>query len=459
MSNLPENAHPMLIEQHQEALVLGLGVTGYSVVRFLRHHGLAVAVMDSRAAPPKAAELARNFPEVATFFGGFDETEIAQHSLLVMSPGIDMAAPEFRQARQAGATLVGDIELFMQSNTQPLIAITGSNGKSTVTTLVGLMCEAAGLKPLVAGNIGFPALDALTNQQNFDVAVLELSSFQLEATSSVPADAATILNISPDHMDRYQSMGDYVLAKARILRGAQRAVLPRHHETFEQITSTGTTVSFGLDEPDNEQSFGVVRSKSARWLVRGDEHLLKLRDLQLLGLHNVENVLAAFALVDFLGLPRKKLAAAAKSFTGLPHRMETVATHNQINWVNDSKATNIGAAATALKSLDKDVIWIAGGQGKGADFGDLQNAITGRIKLLVLFGEDAPLLQDALSNRVEIALVDDMAQAVDLAGERAEQNSVVLLSPACASFDMYQSFAQRGDHFRQLAQAWVEGQE
>lgn len=459
MATLDTLPNKPLVQLHKSALVLGLGVTGYSVVRFLRKHGLNVAVMDSRVLPPKAAELAQHFPEVKSFYGGFDADEIARHKLLVMSPGIDMASPEFKAARHNGAHLVGDIELFVQINQKPLIAITGSNGKSTVTTLVGRMCEHAGLKTLVAGNIGFPALDALTDEQGFDVAVLELSSFQLEATSSMPADAATILNVSPDHLDRYRSMGDYLLAKARILRGAKRAVLPRHQESFEQITSTNQLLSFGLDAPSDKNQFGVVKGKTARWLMRGDKRLMKLRDVPLLGMHNVQNVLAAFALVSFLDLPRKQLRKAVKSFFGLPHRMETVATFRGVTWVNDSKATNIGAAATALTSLDKDIVWLAGGQGKGADFKDLRDTLPSGIKLLILMGEDAGQMQDALHDLVPIERVENMQQAVKLAGEHATDGSVVLLSPACASFDMYQSFAQRGDEFRQLAQAWIEGQQ
>lgn len=447
-----------LLEQHAQALVVGLGVTGYSVVRFLRKQGLPVTVTDSRQRPPKADELAQAYPEVDTHFGSFDASLIAQHSLLIMSPGIDIKSDDFRAAKQAGATLIGDIELFLRANQKPLIAITGSNGKSTVTTLVGRMCEAGGLKPLVAGNIGFPALDALTNEQPYDVAVLELSSFQLETTTSVPADAATILNVSPDHMDRYQSMGDYVLAKARIMRGAKRAILPRHQQDLEQITRVASELNFGVDEPNAENQYGLKRSKKSRWLMQGENRLVKVRELGLLGMHNVENVLAAYALVSFLDLPRKKVAKAVKAFKGLPHRMETVAEHQDIRWVNDSKATNIGAAATALQSLDSDVIWIAGGQGKGADFSDLRDALSERVKALILFGEDADQIEQALSGLVPIERVENLSQAVEFAGSKAVEGDVVLLAPACASFDMYQSFAQRGDHFRELATNWVEAQ-
>jgi len=247
-----------------------------------------------------------------------------------------------------------------------------------------------------------------------------------------------------------------MLAKARIFRGASRVIMPRHHDNLGQITTTAEAITFGLDEPIKATDFGVQGGDKARWLVKGDERLIKLKNIPLLGQHNIENVLAAFALVDFLDLPAKPKASAVKNFSGLPHRMETVASGQGVAWVNDSKATNIGAAATALKSLDAPVIWIAGGQGKDADFTQLNSAITEQIQHIVLLGEDAEKIEQALENNVPISHVTDMAAAVQKAGSLAKKGMVVLLSPACASFDMYQSFAQRGDDFRQLAQTWVQ---
>ena len=444
-----------ILDQHQSALVLGLGVTGYSAVRYLHKQGVDITVMDTRAEPPQKADLEQRFPQARTFFGGIDHDLLAKHSLVVISPGLDLKAPELAAARKHGAEFVGDIELFLQVNQKPVIAITGSNGKSTVTALVGRMCEHAGLSTLVAGNIGYPALDALTDNVPYDVAVLELSSFQLETITRVSAISATILNISPDHMDRYASMGDYVLAKARILRGAKQVVLPRHQDSLAQITKVADTVTFGTDAPRTEKDFGVEKIKQSQWLVHGKQRLVKQKNIPLLGRHNIENVLAAFALVNELGLDKKKITAVAKSFTGLPHRMEIVASADGVTWVNDSKATNVGATVTALKSLDQDVILIAGGQGKSADFSALQDAISPTLKQVVLVGQDAQLIADALSGLVPILRADDMAAAVAKAGKRASQNTVVLLSPACASFDMYENFEQRGDHFCELVQAWI----
>ena len=436
-----------IVSQYTSASVIGLGATGYSVVRYLRARGLTVTVLDSRSEPALSKELAQNFPEVCCHFGQFDSANLDQASLIIASPGISLREPVLREAKRNGALIVGDVELFLQENQQPVIAITGSNGKSTVTTLVGEMCLNAGLHPWVAGNIGIPVLDVLSDDLSYDVAVLELSSFQLETTLNVSADSAAILNISADHMDRYDSMGDYVLAKARILRGSKNAVLPRHDEQLKQITNNSGVLHFGLDEPSKPSDFGVKRQSNHRWLMCGDERLMKVADVPLIGLHNVKNVLSAFALTRFLKLPLDNLVAAVKGFNGLPHRMQTIAVDRGITWVNDSKATNVGATSTALLNLEKNVIWIAGGQGKGADFTELRDAVSRNIKQLILIGEDAPKIVAALEGLLAIETVKDMQEAVLLASNCATDDSIVLLSPACASFDMYNSFEHRGDVF------------
>lgn len=447
MTSQTYNPNEKIVAQYRAATVVGLGVTGYSVARYLRARGLEVTVVDSRETPSLASEFRREFSAVETKFGAFREGQLNDADLIVASPGISLNDPALRDAKRHGAHIVGDIELFLQENTQPVIAITGSNGKSTVVTLVGEMCRSADLTPLVAGNIGLPPLDALTDSTEFDVAILELSSFQLETTSQVPAEASAILNISADHMDRYDSMGDYMLAKARILRGAKQAVLPRHDEWLNQITSVNAVLSFELDEPTNDASFGVARKSGKRWLMKGDNKLMKLNDVPLTGLHNVKNVLSAFALVDSLNLPLKAVVKAVKEFNGLPHRMQTIAQHQSVLWVNDSKATNIGATVTALNNVEKDIVWIAGGQGKDADFTELQACVNPHIKHLVLIGDDADQIETALEGLLPMSRASDMQAAVDRAAELASQNSVVLLSPACASFDMFESFEHRGEEF------------
>ena len=452
MTSQTYNPNETLIEQYRSATVVGLGVTGYSAARYLSARGLNVTVVDSRELPSLAGEFKREFPDIDTLFGVFSEGLLNDVDLIVASPGVSLKDPVLRDAKRNGAHIIGDIELFLQENTQKVIAITGSNGKSTVVTLVGEMCRSAELAPLVAGNIGLSPLDALTDSIVYDVAILELSSFQLETTSQVPAEASAILNISADHMDRYDSMGDYMLAKARILRGAKQAILPRHDEWLNQITNVNQVLSFELDEPRDDASFGLQRKSGKRWLTQGNNKLMKLNDVPLTGLHNVKNVLSAFALVDSLNLPLKSLVSAVKAFKGLPHRMQTVAQHQGVLWVNDSKATNIGATTTALNNVDKDIIWIAGGQGKGADFNDLKSSITPHIKHLILIGEDAVNIEAALSGLVPMSHAGGMQAAVNLAAGFAMKNSVVLLSPACASFDMFKSFEHRGNEFAKCVQ-------
>ncbi len=450
------NPNQTLLAQYDAATVVGLGVTGYSAARYLRARGLDVVVIDSREEPPLAGEFSREFPEVVVQFGAFKEGQLEQANLVVASPGIALAEPMLKQAKKKGAHIVGDIELFLQENNQAVIAITGSNGKSTVTSLVGAMCRHAGRQPLVAGNIGTPVLDALVDSQEYDLAVLELSSFQLETTHHVPAESVAILNISADHMDRYDSMGDYVLAKARITRGAKRAVMPKHDEWLAQITNVSQLLGFELEEPANDNEFGLIRKSGKRWLAKGSTRLMALRDIPLVGLHNVKNVLSAFALVDFLGLPLEKLVDAVKSFSGLSHRMQTVSTANDITWVNDSKATNIGATATALSNLEQPLVWIAGGQGKGADFSELKSVVSANIKQLILIGEDAKNIELALDGLLPISHASDMQSAVGQAADSAEAGDIVLLSPACASFDMFRSFEHRGDEFSRCVAQLVE---
>lgn len=444
--------------KHGSALVLGLGMSGYSVIRFLRKQGLTVRAMDSRMDAPNVHALETHFPEVSIKLGEFSARDLAQYSLIVISPGLNSSDPIFDVARSNAAEIIGDIELFIRFNKKPLIGITGSNGKSTVTALVGEVCAASNLQTLVAGNIGHPVLDALTDEIPYDIAVLELSSFQLETTRSVPALSVAILNLSLDHMDRYQSMGDYVLAKLRILRGAKRVILPRHEPLLSQVAVSSELGFFGLDEPTTANDFGVKQISHSRWLVKGGKRLMRLRDIPLLGLHNVSNVLAAFALVDPLGLALEDTVSAVKNFHGLPHRMETVFGRKGVTWVNDSKATNIGATVTALRSLETKVVLIAGGQGKGADFSDLKPAMQQVVIQVILLGEDAEKIAAITPDNVPVKFVTDMRSAVMAAGKCAREGCVVLLSPACASFDMYQSFEERGDDFKRCVIDWVEAQ-
>ncbi len=451
----PQNS---LMSQYAAATVVGLGVTGFSAVRYLRARGLSVSVVDSRAHPPLLDVLAEACPDVLVYCGDLNVDAVLKADLIVLSPGVSLKEPSLQKAKNDGAKIVGDIELFALENQSPVIAITGSNGKSTVTSLVGDLCRRAGKTPLVAGNIGKPVLDALTDQEDYDLAVLELSSFQLETTSSLSAQSAAILNISEDHMDRYDSMGDYVLAKARILRHAEHVVLPRHEDQLQQITNVRQPLSFGLDQPRNKSEYGVESKKSGRWLMKGDLKLMRLNDVPLIGLHNVNNVLSAFALVDFLNFEIEVLVSAVRDFRGLPHRMQTVAIHNGVTWVNDSKATNVGATSTAIQNIEGPIVWIAGGEGKGADFSDLRRVVEGaQVKAAVLFGADADAIHLAIDDATQVRLVDSLEQAVATSAALSDAGDVVLLSPACASFDMFDNFEHRGQSFEQAVQTHVLG--
>ena len=300
---------------------------------------------------------------------------------------------------------------------------------------------------MVAGNIGLPVLDAITDDVEYDLAVLELSSFQLETTNTIGARTATILNISADHMDRYASFGDYVLAKARVLKGSKIAVLPSHDSGVSQITTSNDIVRFSLQEPQAECDFGLHRTQGKRWLLSGSRKIMQLRDVPLVGTHNISNVLAAFALLADFKLDIAPMVRAVKNFKGLSHRMQTVAQTNGVVWVNDSKATNIGATASALKSLEQPIIWIAGGEGKGADFNELAELDSTQIKHLITLGRDGDQIAKVFAKRLPINSVKTLNEAVLLAAELAVKGDLVLLSPACASFDMFANYVERGEQF------------
>ena len=440
----------LLLNQHQSAVVVGLGLTGFSCARYLLSRGLQVTVTDDRQETNYSEQLAQEYPQVVLHMGELNQQVLNESGLIVVSPGVPLNTPALLEASQNGAMLVGDIELFVQENQAPVIAITGSNGKSSVTALVGEICQQAGLRTLVAGNIGVPVLDSLTEGEHYDVCALELSSFQLEATDAVNASAAVILNISDDHMDRYDSIGDYLLAKLRIFKGAERIIVYRHDDLLKQVSlPSERLITYGLDEPKSKYDFGVKKIANMEWLVQGEERLMKLRDIPLTGKHNVANVLAAFALTKQMNLDKENVLQAIKSFKGLPHRTELVRELNGVKWVNDSKATNIGATIAAIQGIDESIILLAGGQGKDADFTELADVLPGKVKYVILFGQDAQKIDDAIGTNVETYRVENMSEAVSKAHQLAEPTDVVLLSPACASFDMYSGFTARGDDFRQ----------
>ncbi len=432
----------------QQALVVGLGVTGLSCVRHLVARGYAVTVVDTRKEPPMLNEFRRDFPQIEVHTGGFDARLFGQPGLLVVSPGVSLREPIIAQAIAAGAEAVGDIELFAREATSPVIAVTGANGKSTVTALVGEMCRAAGWNTGVGGNIGVPALSLLDRPEP-DIYVLELSSFQLETMSSLHAKAATVLNVSPDHLDRYRDVEEYAAAKARIFSGNGAMVLNRDDpRVMRMARSNRRTIEFGLTPPAVASDYGVRERDGEQWLAKGERVIMPAREVPLPGKHNLLNVMAAMALAEVAGVSEEVMRRAVCEFKGLPHRMEPVAKRDGVRWINDSKGTNVGATVAALNGLSAPVVLIAGGDGKGADFHELKGACEKRARAAVLIGKDAPLIENALAGVIPVHHAADMITGVRTAKKLAQPGDVVLLSPACASFDMFHDYAHRGEVFK-----------
>ena len=436
-------------KQGSRALVIGMGQTGASCIPFLLARGYSVTALDSRLNPPCSEQIRNDFPQVKTVHGIFDKETINNADMIVVSPGVSLKEPTLVDALSRGKDIVGDIELFAREVKAPVIAITGSNGKSTVTTLVGMMCKANNMRVEVGGNIGIPVL-SLLDQKDIEIFILELSSFQLETTRSLNALAATVLNISPDHMDRYDNEDEYVSAKARIFQGNGAMVLNRDDNLVsEMVIRDRQTFWYSLKEPDSHMMFGITKFMGERWVTRGQKRLFRVSEIAIAGEHNIANVLAALAIATIAGVATEISREVISSFQGLPHRMEVVAESGDVTWINDSKGTNVGSTVAALSGLDRPVILIAGGDGKGADFSSLGDAIEKYARAVVLIGKDADLIKDAITSQVPVFKVTDIKQAVKKSASLSVAGDAVLLSPACASFDMYRNFEHRGDIFRE----------
>ncbi len=428
-----------------KVLVAGLGTTGLSAARFLAQRGVSVAVADTRESPPGLATLQQEHPEVRVFVGVLPESALDDVAEVIASPGLDLDAPFFATARGRNIPIIGDIELFARVADAPILAITGSNGKSTVTSMVAALLKASGREARAGGNLGPAALD-LIGEEAPDFYVLELSSFQLESVQTLAPAVAALLNISADHIDRHGNIATYTAAKARIFERCNIAVVNRDDARVMALRTKAMTVSFGFDEPAKEQ-FGLVEKGGEQWLARGSLPLLRVRELPLLGQHNVANALAALAITSAAGAPAQAAAQALRNFRGLPHRMQRVASVCGATWVNDSKGTNVGATVAAIRGLRGNLVLIAGGEGKDADFSELADAATGRVHSAVLIGRDARLLGDVLENRCTVHYAQSMDQAVQIAAHICNEGDTVLLSPACASFDMFTGYQERGDAF------------
>jgi len=440
--------------QAPRTLIVGLGATGLSCARFLARQGVEVAVTDSRQQPPALTDMQKELPDVPLFVGGFDVNAFARAERIVVSPGVSLREPLLKDARQRGIEIIGDIELFARTAIAPVVAITGSNGKSTVTTLLGAMASYAGMDVRVGGNLGTPALDLIRDHEP-DLYVLELSSFQLETVQSLRCQAASVLNVSPDHLDRYDSIDSYARAKQQIYAGAKVQIVNRDDPVASALAwGKGLTIGFGLNAPD-AQDFGLLDSAAGSWISKGDERWLPLADVRMPGRHNLANALAALALGDAVGLPRQAMLHVLREFQGLPHRTQWVAEYQGVRWFNDSKATNIGAALAAIQGLDGPLVLIAGGLGKGADFGELAAGMGEHVKAVVLLGEAAGEIERSISGGVRTEHAENMADAVQRAAAMAVAGDTVLLSPACASFDMFKGYQERGDLFMRAVRELV----
>lgn len=462
-----ESALLMVDVANRKALVLGLGDTGLSMARWLFRHGAEVRVIDTREDPPHAATLARELPRVSATTGTFRESDLAGADMIAVSPGIDRREPAIAAAIRRGMPVVGDIELFAQalaaSQARTLVlAITGSNGKSTVTAMTGDMCRAAGMKTMVAGNIGLPALDALATLEGGeampDVFVLELSSFQLESTSSLRPHAAAMLNLCEDHMDRYRDLDDYAAAKARIFAGNGVQVLNRDdRRSMGMALARRPVLTFGLGAPRTEAEWGISAEHGKRVLANGPRGLVALDELPVTGLHNAGNALAALALARAITLPEPPLIAALRAFAGLPHRVQKVAEVGGVAFYDDSKGTNVGATVAALSGMLQPVVLIAGGDGKGQDFAPLAAPVSATAREVVLIGRDADAIATALAGcGVSISRARTMDEAVEVAFEASRPGDAVLLSPACASYDMFRNYVHRAEMFVAAVQSLVK---
>ncbi|MDH5620011.1 MAG: UDP-N-acetylmuramoyl-L-alanine--D-glutamate ligase [Gammaproteobacteria bacterium] len=429
---------------------MGLGATGLSIARYLKRNDADAIFYDSRKEPPGLDELKQLWPDAELRLGKDSVPKSVKR--VIASPGIPDSHPLLRKARKKNIEIVSDIELFARDAAKPFVAVTGSNGKSTVTTLLYLMCKADGRNVLAGGNLGVPALDLL-EEDTPDLYVLELSSFQLQRTLKLPAEVALLLNVSPDHLDWHADEDEYRAAKYRVFRDVDAAVINRADATAaEKVAHCGRTLSFGLDAPGEDQ-YGIREEDGEKYLACGETLLLAVRDLALYGTHNQLNALAALAAGELLGLDLGAMLQVLVEFPGLPHRMQFVARIGAVDYINDSKATNVAAAVASIESVDGMLVLVAGGLGKGGDFSELAAAIEGKLRGAVLIGEDAEKIAHALDTVMPVHFAENMESAVHMAASCAEADDTVLLAPACASFDQYDNYMARGDAFIEAVEA------
>jgi UDP-N-acetylmuramoylalanine--D-glutamate ligase len=452
-------------------LVAGLGKTGVSVARYLQRKNKSFIAFDTRSQSSGLKAFTQEFPSIPVYTQQIPDEILNQLTDIIASPGLSLDTPFLTKALQKGIAVYGDIECLAREIQAPVIAITGTNGKSTVTTLVGEMAKAAGYKVAVAGNIGTPVLDMLDDEHQYDLWVLELSSFQLDLTYSLAPIAATILNVTPDHLDRHHTMEAYIQAKQRVYHQAQVGVYNRDDAftipskttidapfglceyTAELSRAEMTCISFGMNAPE-KNNWGLITQKDKIYLAKGNTCILPVESVLIKGVHNWLNALVASALADVAGIPLQSICSVLSSFTGLAHRCQWIRTLDDADWINDSKGTNIGATISAINgiggSMHGKIVLIAGGQGKGADFSELTQSVAEYVRFIVLIGEDAHKIEASLAQVVPMERADSLEDAVRVAKSQAKAGDVVLLSPACASLDMFVDFNHRGEAFVSL---------
>ncbi len=432
-------------------LVAGLGITGQSVLQYLQLNKEKALAFDTRV-DFDYSSLQTQFPEVEFATGKIPKKWLSKINTLVLSPGICVREEWVQSLITRGVQVIGDIELFARAVGVPVVAITGSNGKSTVTTLVGMVLEEAGYSVGVGGNIGLPALDLLSDDNEYDVFVLELSSFQLETTYSLHTISSALLNLSEDHMDRYDDMNAYLQAKLNVFNDTALAICPfdfdcdslrlKHHRKF------------ALSPPKHFDEYGVIETRKGNYLARGSSPLVPIDNILLQGKHHQLNALSMMALCEPFRIPPKVFESVLRRFKGLPHRTQEVANQNNIRWINDSKGTNVGATLTAIESIgsqmDGRLLLIAGGVGKDAEFEALAQAVEAFCSQVILFGEDRGIISKTLQKKqpdAPISEFETLKEAIAFAHAKAQPGDVVLFSPACASFDQFRNYEHRGDCF------------
>lgn len=441
-------------------LVVGLGKTGLSIARHLHRRGVPFVVYDTRSQCAGAAEFQSECPGIQLALGDFPQNLYDRLKVIICSPGVSLDEPFIQEAQKRAIPVIGDIDCLAKEIDEPVVAITGTNGKSTVTTLVGEMAKAAGKSVAVAGNIGLPALDILDVGVSYDLWVLELSSFQLDLTYALAPKAATVLNITPDHLDRHHTLDAYVQAKHRVYNHAEMILFNRNDpltRPSEKECKNKRVISYGADAPPTIDAWGLIEEEGETYLVKGEKRILCVSAMKIRGKHNWLNALAACALADAVGVSKKSMTEVLKRFPGLPHRCQWVRTLNQVDWVNDSKATNVGATQSAIvglgESMPGKIILIAGGKGKDAEFTDLAEPIENYVRSVILIGEDAGKIEAVIPDSVPVQRALSLQQAIERASRQAEPGDVVLMSPACASFDMFRDFNERGDAFMSMVAA------